>query len=128
MFKRKLSGIFEQYKHFGNLVWVIKALKGKHRTACLCYKCSKFNPLKRELNCSKANIIYSLCVEFKMVLPVWECPDFDEKTDLFVNKKKWNFLGKKALKAANDQSSKKLKPMKETFIEIALEKERNTKK
>ena len=75
---KKKNGDFEKYKHHGNVVWVTKALKGKHRTACLCFRCSKFKPSNRDENCPIANLLYSVCVLQKLVTPVWECPDFIE--------------------------------------------------
>jgi hypothetical protein len=79
----KKNGKFEKYTHHGKTVWVTKGLKGKHRTACLCYHCKKFKPLKREENCPISNVIYSLCVLKNLTLPVWECPDFKEGSPEF---------------------------------------------
>jgi len=70
--------MIEQYKHHGKKVFVRKALKGKHREHCLCFSCNKFTLDKREENCPIANLIYSLCVLENLVLPVWECPKFEE--------------------------------------------------
>ena len=67
------NGGFEMYEHHGNKVYVKSSLKGKHREHCLCFNCSKFEP-----GCSKAKLLYNLCIELKMVTPVWECPDFSE--------------------------------------------------
>ncbi len=70
--------MFEKYIHHGNEVSVRSALKGKHWSHCLCADCSKFNR-DREKNCHKANLLYAIDIELKMVTPVWECPDFCEK-------------------------------------------------
>ena len=72
---------YEQYEHHGALVWVNSALKGKHREYCLCWSCGKFTPDNRETNCPIANRVYELCKEEQLVLPVWECPVFEEKED-----------------------------------------------
>ena len=70
---------FEKYEHYDKDVWVRSDLKGKHRDHCLCWVCKRFNPDDREHNCGIANLNYSLCCAFNLVLPVWECPEFLEK-------------------------------------------------
>ncbi len=70
---------FEQYEHHGKMVWVNKALKGKHRDHCLCFSCCKFNPGTPEGNCPLANLNYAVCIQCDMVLPVYECPSFQER-------------------------------------------------
>ena len=71
---------FEQYDHFGNGVkeWVRSDLKDKHRNHCLCWRCEHFKPNDREENCPVANVLFSICVAFNIVTPVWECPEFEE--------------------------------------------------
>jgi hypothetical protein len=76
--KAKNNKIFEKYVHHGKKTWVIGALKGKHRSVCLCFHCQKFKPTDRENNCLISNMVYSLCVLENLVLPVWECPGFKE--------------------------------------------------
>jgi hypothetical protein len=66
-----------EYEHHGNLVKVREDLKGLHREYCLCWRCAKFFPENREENCIIADMIYTLCVIEKLVLPVWECPEFE---------------------------------------------------
>lgn len=68
-----------RYEHHGNKVWVQTNLKGKHRHHCLCYSCDKFKPDIREENCPIANRVFQLCLEERLVLPVWECPEFGEE-------------------------------------------------
>jgi hypothetical protein len=76
--KKKNNGkLFTKYEHHGKKVWVTKSLKGKHRTACLCFRCEKFKPTEGK-NCPISNMVYSLCVLENLVLPVWECPEFKE--------------------------------------------------
>jgi hypothetical protein len=67
------------YVHHGNLVKVRYDLKGKHRDYCLCYSCEFFNPSDRAKNCKIANALYALCVDFGVVTPVWECPNYTER-------------------------------------------------
>lgn len=55
----------------------LKNSKSRHRDACLCYDCGKFKPKDRELNCAIANAVFKNCVDFGIVTPVWECPDFE---------------------------------------------------
>ena len=81
----------EKYFHHGKKVSVMSMNRGKHRYHCLCYSCSKFVieelPLTgkdnvlvdRRKNCPIANMVYALCVLENLVLPVWECPQFEEK-------------------------------------------------
>jgi len=71
--------VFEQYHHHDDIVWVRSDLKGKHREHCLCHSCTRFKPEHREMNCSTANLVYSVCCECGLVLPVWECPYFEER-------------------------------------------------
>lgn len=69
--------MFMEYEHHGRMVSVRSDLKGKHRDHCLCYSCQRFKPDHKE-NCRKAKEIYALCVREDLVLPVWECPAFEE--------------------------------------------------
>jgi len=69
----------EEYEHHGNNVKVRSDLKGKHRSYCLCWICNKFKPEDRENNCPIANDTYENCIKNKLVTPVWECPEFEEK-------------------------------------------------
>lgn len=70
----------EQYQHHGQLVYVQKELKGKHREHCLCYGCDRFKPGTME-NCHRATLLYKLCVLLDMTTPVWECPIFIPKEE-----------------------------------------------
>jgi len=63
------------YEHHGNRVAVQEELKGTHREHCLCYGCDNFKPGTEE-NCDIAEAVYENCVDFGIVTPVWECPDF----------------------------------------------------
>jgi hypothetical protein len=66
---------YEIYEHHDTMMVVKADLKGKHREHCLCYSCDKFNP-DTLVNCHKAQQIYELCVDLKVVTPVWECSNF----------------------------------------------------
>ena len=68
-----------EYVHHGRMVKVRADLKGKHRDYCLCFKCKKFISEDREKNCVIANALYSNCVKFGVVNPVFECPGFELK-------------------------------------------------
>lgn len=65
------------YVHHGKVVHVDEELKGLHRKHCLCYRCKEFyaNP-----KCPIAHAVYLNCVEYGIVTPVFECPNFDETT------------------------------------------------
>lgn len=71
---------FELYVHHNphKPVWVRKDLKGKHREFCNCWKCGKFFP-GEDKNCPIASKVFGLCEQEELVLPVWECPVFEEK-------------------------------------------------
>ncbi len=69
--------VYTKYIHHDVEVRVRADLKGKHREHCLCFKCSKFAPRTLE-NCGIAAAVYSHCVTFNIVTPVWECPDFEQ--------------------------------------------------
>lgn len=68
-----------EYDHHGTVVSVQENLKGLHREHCLCWLgCKKFKPQDREGNCVIANALYKNCVDFNVVTPVLECPDFEK--------------------------------------------------
>lgn len=82
--KRKTKGDnmskqYEQYEHHGNQVMVRCDLKGKHRDFCLCWKCNKFKVDDPDNKCKTADAVFQNCLKFKIVTPMWECPDFEEK-------------------------------------------------
>lgn len=69
---------YTQYNHHGETVWVKTEQKGRHKEHCLCYACEKFHPGSED-NCPVAEANYRHCVEYNLVLPVWECPWFMER-------------------------------------------------
>lgn len=73
-----MSDKFEQYEHHGVLVTVVKSVKGKNREHCLCFSCTKFKSGTPETNCKIANLNYAVCLAHNVVLPVYECPQFEE--------------------------------------------------
>jgi len=90
--KRKVRKT-EIYNHHGTVVTVQKGDKGKHRNHCLCWQCERFCPWDTRLNCSIARILFSLCVIFNIVTPVWEClkygqasEEYQKRIDEFENK------------------------------------------
>ena len=70
---------YVKYNHHGRNVWVREDLKGEHIGHCLCYKCDNFKPNCSD-NCHIAQAVYENCVEFGLVTPVWECPNFSCKS------------------------------------------------
>ena len=70
---------YEQYDHHGNKVWVRSDLKGKHWDYCLCASCTRLNIKNHTENCVIANMLYSICVEQDLVIPVWECAEFTKR-------------------------------------------------
>lgn len=67
---------FIQYNHHGKKVWVKKDIKGCHRSFCLCFSCRLFGKGSGNSDCEIANAVYKNCVEFNIVSPVMECPNF----------------------------------------------------
>lgn len=71
-----------KYNHHGNNVFVLKDKQGQHRDHCLCWICGKFYPEPEvpvkavNKNCPIARILYLMCVLYKLVTPVWECPEW----------------------------------------------------
>lgn len=70
--------MIEKYEHHGTTVSVDSGLRGKHRDHCLCHKCGRFFP-GEERNCPIARAVFGNCVEFGIVTPVYECPEFVPK-------------------------------------------------
>jgi hypothetical protein len=70
------------YVHHGCLVSVDEDLVGKHYQHCLCYRCGLFTPGQKK-NCRIAQENYKLCIKENLVLPVYECPVFEEGTPDF---------------------------------------------
>jgi hypothetical protein len=68
------------YEHHGHVAFVFEELKGKHHECCLCWRCDRFKPADRVANCPIANTLYAACVKYNLVTPVFECPEFKEKT------------------------------------------------
>lgn len=72
---------FERYNHHGTLVAVQFRLRGRHKEHCLCFqKCKFFAPDEPD-NCPIAQQVYDLCVREDLVLPVWECPMFEQEPE-----------------------------------------------
>jgi len=63
----------EKYEHYGVEVSVVSALRGRHRSICLCYNCMFFKPASNE-NCSIAQMNFEMDVKYHLITPVIECP------------------------------------------------------
>lgn len=81
MAKKINKDVFVKYTHHGNDVWVNSELHGRHREHCLCYSCKKFDEKSMKKNCSISNRVFKLCVMEELVLPVWECPKFEVRSE-----------------------------------------------
>jgi len=64
------------YEHHSQMVAVDEDLMGKHREHCLCFRCSLFKPDTTE-NCDMAEQNFRACKINSMVMPVYECPEFE---------------------------------------------------
>lgn len=73
--------MIEQYIHHNRLVYVKSELKGKHREHCLCYICKDFYPENSNSNCVIAQMLFTICKEYNVVTPVYECFHFKEKEE-----------------------------------------------
>jgi len=103
---------YEKYTHHDVEVWVRKDLKGKDREHCLCWNCIKFKnneyvdrvvrdgfvlPWQGETEkpsdlwlervakvegCPIANKLYECYCKYGVVAPVWECPDFENSSEV----------------------------------------------
>lgn len=67
----------ERYIHHGNDVAVISEVKGKHRDHCLCFQGCKFFKPGEQDNCNIAQANYTMCVNYGLVTPVYECPKYE---------------------------------------------------
>ena len=74
---RELDSI-ERYVHHNKLVAVRRRFKGQHREHCLCYSCKRFKTDDDE-KCPIASAVFKNCVDFDLVTPVWECPEYEEE-------------------------------------------------
>lgn len=74
-----MSKIVRYQHHTAEKVSVQEHLKGKHRDHCLCFQnCKNFKPDKDD-NCPIAQLLYKLCIDCNIVIPVWECPKYAEE-------------------------------------------------
>jgi hypothetical protein len=74
--------VIEKYIHHGVEVSVQSELKGKHRAHCLCFQnCRFFFPDDPEKNCEIAKANFKNCVDYNLVLPVYECPKYALETN-----------------------------------------------
>lgn len=72
------------YEHHGNVVSVDEEFKGRHRDACLCYRCKRFTVMNddgtfdndREDSCQIANELFEFVKKNILVAPVFECGEF----------------------------------------------------
>ena len=72
---------FDQYMYQGITRWVRHDLSGRHKEHCLCHACEKFKPEELDENCEHAQMLFDTARLFHMVIAVWECPGFVERTE-----------------------------------------------
>ena len=73
-----MGRIIKYNHHSEEEVSVQEHLKGRHREHCLCHQnCRWFAPHRI---CQISKILYELCINWNIVTPVWECPDYEEET------------------------------------------------
>lgn len=69
----------EKYVHHGKEVSVLSDVKGLHRDNCLCFNgCKHFKPGEPD-NCVIAEAVFSTCVKYNLVTPVYECPVYEQE-------------------------------------------------
>lgn len=68
----------EKYVYqYGQTVTVVSAVKGQHDAHCLCFAdCVHFHPNEKD-NCHLAQTLYELHCAYGLVVPVYECPDYE---------------------------------------------------
>jgi hypothetical protein len=71
--------MYENYEKNNKKSWVRSDLKGKQKEFCMCWDCKKFNPEAEDKGCSIIKTVLSLASEKNIVLPVWECGQFEQK-------------------------------------------------
>ncbi len=71
--------MYVSYERNGAVGWVREDLKGKQKEFCMCWDCSKFAPDQDDKGCQIIHAVLTLAAEKNIVLPVWECREFDEK-------------------------------------------------
>lgn len=60
-------------------VWVRSDLKNRQKEFCMCWDCKKFCPQEINKGCAIVMKVLELASQNKIVLPIWECPDFLDK-------------------------------------------------
>ncbi len=71
--------MYKQVEKNGNNVWVRDDLHNRQKEFCMCWDCRKFEPEREDKGCSIIHQVLMLAAEEKIVLPVWECAEFQQK-------------------------------------------------
>ena len=73
-----MKGTPYQAEKHGQVVWVSPLLEEIRGEECLCWNCSRLKPQQPD-NCSIAESLYRICVEYGVATPVTRCPVWQPK-------------------------------------------------
>ncbi len=62
-----------------NGAWVRQDLDSRQKEFCMCWDCEKFKPNTDGKGCPIIKSVLDLASTHNIVLPVWECLEFNEK-------------------------------------------------
>lgn len=71
--------MYENYEKYSKKAWVRSDLKGKQKEFCMCWDCENFEPETDDKGCDIIKNVLTMATERNIVLPVWECGEFEEK-------------------------------------------------
>ena len=77
--KGEKRAMYEKYDKNGKDVWVRKDLKGRQKEFCMCWDCARFMPESADKGCATIKTVLELAARNAIVLPVWECPGFQQR-------------------------------------------------
>ena len=71
--------MYENYARSGKQAWVRSDLKGRQKEFCMCWDCRTFQPEAADKGCPTILGVLKMAAEKNIVLPVWECGEFQAK-------------------------------------------------
>jgi len=71
--------LYESYERNGKRAWVRSDLKGRQKEFCMCWDCGNFKPEAENKGCPIINGVLTMAAAENIVLPVWECGEFQQK-------------------------------------------------
>ncbi|MFH0754539.1 MAG: hypothetical protein V2A70_08240 [Candidatus Omnitrophota bacterium] len=71
--------MYKKVERNGTERWVREDLKDRQKEFCMCWDCHSFRPQDQDKGCPVIKAVLDLAAAKNVVLPVWECPMFQEK-------------------------------------------------